>query len=288
MPLATASQAVMPPKTLTNTACTVRVAQDDLQPVGHHLGRRAAADVEEVRRLDAAVLLAGVGDDVQGAHHQAGAVADDADLAVELDVVEVLRLGLRLERVGRGLVLAAPAWSGCRKSAFSSRVTLPSSATIRPSAVFTSGLTSTSVASSSTKTSQSFSDRRRRPGRARRPGSRRRRRSRAAFAVVDARRARRPATRASASGFSTASCSISMPPSRGGHRQVGAVGAVEQVREVVLLGDVGGRRDHHPVDGVALDVHAEDLRRRLLGLLDRGRRASRRRPCRGRRSSPAP
>src|SRR3954467_4005633 len=28
-----------------------RVAQDDVQPVGHHLGRGAAADVEEVRRL---------------------------------------------------------------------------------------------------------------------------------------------------------------------------------------------------------------------------------------------
>ena len=44
--------------------------------------------------------LAGVGHDVQGGHDQAGAVADDADLAVELDVVEVLLLGLLLQRVG--------------------------------------------------------------------------------------------------------------------------------------------------------------------------------------------
>ena len=41
------------------------VGQDDVQPVGHHLGRGAAADVEEVGRLDAAELLTGVGDDVE-------------------------------------------------------------------------------------------------------------------------------------------------------------------------------------------------------------------------------
>ena len=82
-----------------------RVRQHDLQAVGHHLGRGAAADVEEVGRLDPAVRLARVGDDVQSGHHQAGAVADDADLAVELDVVEVLGLGRPLQRVGRLRVL---------------------------------------------------------------------------------------------------------------------------------------------------------------------------------------
>src|SRR5882724_3705885 len=74
-----------------------RVGQDDLQSVGHHLGRRAAADVQEVRRFDPGVPLTGVGDHVQGGHHQAGAVADDPDLALELHVVEVLRLGLGLQ-----------------------------------------------------------------------------------------------------------------------------------------------------------------------------------------------
>ena len=86
-------------------ALDLRVAQDDVEAGGHHLGRGAAADVEEVGRLDAAVLLAGVGDDVERRHHQARAVADDADLAVELDVVEVVLLGLELERVGGVLVL---------------------------------------------------------------------------------------------------------------------------------------------------------------------------------------
>ena len=71
MPLATASQAVMPPKTLTKTLLTCGSRQDDVQAVGHDLGARAAADVEEVGRLLAAELLTGVRDDVEGAHDQA-------------------------------------------------------------------------------------------------------------------------------------------------------------------------------------------------------------------------
>ena len=44
-------------------------------------------------------------------------------------------------------------------------------------------------------------------------------------------------------------------------------GPVEQDREVVLLGDPRALGDHHPVDGVALDVHPEDLGRAVGGLL---------------------
>ena len=83
----------------------VRVGQDDLQPVRHHFGGRTAADVEEVRRLDLVPvngeLLARVRHYVERRHDQARAVADDADLTVELDVVEILLLGPGLERVGR-------------------------------------------------------------------------------------------------------------------------------------------------------------------------------------------
>src|SRR5215217_8570256 len=86
-------------------ALDLRVPEDDVQAVRHHLRGRPAADVEEVRRLHPADLRTGVRDDVQGAHDQPSAVADDADLAVELDVVEALLLGRRLQRVGRGLVL---------------------------------------------------------------------------------------------------------------------------------------------------------------------------------------
>src|SRR5579863_5293569 len=86
-------------------AAHARVGQHDLQAVGHHLGRGAAADVEEVRGADAAERLARVGHHVQGGHDQAGAVADDADLAVALDVVQVLGLGPGLDRVGAAGVL---------------------------------------------------------------------------------------------------------------------------------------------------------------------------------------
>jgi hypothetical protein len=53
----------------------------------------------------------------------------------------------------------------------------------------------------------------------------------------------------------------------GAHGQVGAVRAVEQDREVVLLGDAGALGDHHLVHGVALDVHAEDRTGVLLRLV---------------------
>src|SRR3954452_15367545 len=94
-----------PAEDVDEDALDGRVGEDDLQAVGHHLGGGAAADVEEVGRAHPAELLAGVGDDVQGAHDQTGAVADDADLALELHVVEVLLLGAGLERVARGGVL---------------------------------------------------------------------------------------------------------------------------------------------------------------------------------------
>src|SRR5215467_14121747 len=81
-----------------------RVGQDDLQAVGHDLGGRPAADVQEVGGPDAPERLAGVGHHVQGGHDQPGTVADDADLALQLHVIEVLLLGPGLQRVGRGRV----------------------------------------------------------------------------------------------------------------------------------------------------------------------------------------
>ena len=215
MPLATASQDGDAAEDVDEHAAHVRVGQDDVEAVGHHLGRGAAADVEEVGRLDAAVLLAGVGDDVQGRHDQARAVADDADLAVELDVVEVLLLGLLLERVGRGDVderrvaglaevgvvveghLAVEGEDRCRRRRSESA----------------SGLTSTSVASASTnvcpQADQDRGDLLGDLGREAAGG----RRSRAPWPSSTPAMAS-TGTRASASGRSTASCSISMPPSR--------------------------------------------------------------------------
>src|SRR3954471_15003144 len=48
-----------PAEDVDEDALDGRVGQDDPQPVGHHLGRGAAADVQEVGRADPAELLAG-------------------------------------------------------------------------------------------------------------------------------------------------------------------------------------------------------------------------------------
>ncbi len=212
MPLATASHAVMPPKTLTKTRLDLVVVQDHVEAVGHHLGRGAAADVEEVRRLHAAVLLTGVRHDVERGHHQPGAVADDADGAVELDVVEALGLGLRLERVGGRLVLERR--RGPRAGSRRSRRGSPCRRAPRGGRrrAGTSGLTSTSDASSLMKTSHSFFTTSCASSATSCREARSRRRSRR-----PSRRRRRPAGRSRpwrcASGFSCATSSISTPPS---------------------------------------------------------------------------
>ena len=80
------------------------------------LGVRAAAGVEEVRGR-----AARLGDDVQRRHHQARAVAEDADVAVELDVLDALFLGSTLDRVFVLAVGRAPGSRGgdrarCRRA----------------------------------------------------------------------------------------------------------------------------------------------------------------------------
>src|SRR5215469_8345227 len=88
-------------------AAHVRVRQHYLEAVGHDLGRGSATDIEEVRWPDPAERLAGQGHHVECGHDQPGPVADDAHLPFELDVVEVLRLGPRLNRV-RGTRVGEP------------------------------------------------------------------------------------------------------------------------------------------------------------------------------------
>ncbi len=125
-------------------------------------------------------------------------------------------------------------WSGCRKPAFSSRVTLASSRSTEPSAVLASGLTSTRVASSATKACHSLT---------------------AISTICSATSAGKPAaatiSRAFASStplfasmailatFSGVSARDLLDVHAAGHAgdaEEGAVRAVEQVREVVLLG----------------------------------------------------
>ena len=150
------------------------------------------------------------------------------------------------------------AWSACRNSAFSSSETLPSSASSLSPASRASGLTSTSVASSSTKTFHSACT----SATAWSASSAGERRPRSTIARALASSTPVPASIGiflTASGLVLATSSISTPPSTLAMQRYGAVGAVEQEGEVVLLLDAARRRDQHPVDREALDLHAEDL-----------------------------
>ena len=248
-------------------ALDLRVVQDDVQAGGHHLGRRAAADVEEVGRLDAAVLLTGVGDDVQRRHHQARAVADDADLAVELDVVEVVLLGLELQRIGGvavlelGVVGVPEVGVGVEGDLAVQRQDL-----VVGSAHQRVDLDQRGVLGDEDLPQLGDGHR----GGVEHLGGQ-------VALLGDRTRERQVDT------LDRIHRHLGQPVGLGGghlfdlhaaldraHRQVGAVGAVEQEGDVVLLGDVAGLGDQQLLDDVALDVQAEDV----LGVGRRRRRGS--------------
>src|SRR5690606_19031033 len=87
------------PEDVDQDRLDVRVGEDDLECLDDAVGGRAAADVEEVRRLAAVEL-----DDVHRRHGEAGAVHHAADVTVELDVVEAEASRLQLYRVLLALV----------------------------------------------------------------------------------------------------------------------------------------------------------------------------------------
>ncbi len=68
------------------------------------------------------------------------------------------------------------------------------------------------------------------------------------------------------------------------HGQVGAVGTIEEERDVVLLRDVTGLGDQQLLDDVTLDVETKDVGGVGLRVVRGSRRTSRRRPCHVRRS----
>ena len=71
MPLATASQDVMPPKTLTNTLFTCSSPRMILSPQPSLPADAPPPMSREIGGLDTAVVLPRVGDDVERGHHQA-------------------------------------------------------------------------------------------------------------------------------------------------------------------------------------------------------------------------
>src|SRR6476661_4086037 len=236
-------------------ALDLRVRQDDVQAVGHDLGARTATDVEEVGRLLAAELLTGVRDDVEGAHDESRAVADDADGAVELDVVEVLLLGGRLERVRVGRVL-----EGLVVGVAEAGVLVERHLAVEGDDVAVLGLDErvdlderrVLVAVDGPQLLQHVGDRGL-VGVVEAGGVD----DLLRLGLVDARVGvdRDARERLGALDGELLDLHAAL---LGAHGEVGAVGPVEQHREVVLLGDARTLGDHHGADGVALDVHAED------------------------------
>ena len=88
MPLATSSPRVMPPKMLMKIAFT---SASELMTSRAAAITSALAPPPMSRKL--AAVPADLVDDVERAHGQAGAVGDDADAAVEADVLQALLLG---------------------------------------------------------------------------------------------------------------------------------------------------------------------------------------------------
>src|SRR6478609_2983433 len=242
------------------------VGQDDVQAVGHHLGAGAATDVEEVGRLLAAELLTGVGDDVEGAHDEPGPVADDADRAVELDVVEVLLLGGQLERVGLGVVLERLVLGVAEEGVLVEghlaveRHDLAGGGAHQRVDLDEGGVL---LAVDGPQALEHRLDLRGR--RAVEAGGLD---DLAGLGVVDADVGVDGDPRQRLGALDGELLDLHAALLRA-HREVGAVRAVEQDREVVLLVDLGALGDHHLVHGVALDVHAQDGAGVLLRLVRR-------------------
>src|SRR2546430_15020932 len=72
-----------PTEDVDHHATHARVRENDLERGLHHRFLRASTDVEEVRGA-----AAGIADRVERRHHESRAVADDPDVAVELDEAE--------------------------------------------------------------------------------------------------------------------------------------------------------------------------------------------------------
>src|SRR5271165_2804101 len=115
----------------------------DVDGFAHDVRLGAAADIEEVRRLAACGF-----DRIECAHHEPGAVADDAHVAIEMDVRETDLARAFLERVVRQVLFHASS-SLWRNNPMSSMSTFASEAMTRPSLVMASGLISSSIAPTS-------------------------------------------------------------------------------------------------------------------------------------------
>ena len=240
------------------------VAEDDVQALGHNLGRGAAADVEEVRGLHAAKLLAGHRHHVEGRHDQARAVTDDADLALQAHVVESGRLRGGLARILRGHVHEV----GVAGVAEARVVVEGHLAVDGPHGAVGAGDQRVDLDQRRVLVAvdgpQSFED----------GGDRlcgclvkpRVLRDAAGNLSIDADGGVEGDAGQGLGSFLREGLDVHAAFARA-HRQVAAVRAVQEDREVVFGGDVRPGRDHDLLDDVALDVEAEDRLSLLVSLV---------------------
>ena len=282
-PAPPASQRVIPPKMLMNTQRTAGSDSTTSQRGRHQVGARAAADVEEVRRAPARLRH-----DVERRHHQPGAVADDADLAVELHVLQADVLRLLLDRVHRELRPASASSSGWRNSALSSIVTLASSATTLPSLeqhervdLDERGVGARRAAPTACRSDVAPRPRGPRPAAARR-----------ASRTCEGRRSRAAGRRGPAAAPRAARArpsSMSMPPSEDTIARYSPPRPVQRDRGVELAArSTAAARRARASPACPLNPRRASRAAASRGLLGRLDTARPRRPCRGRRSGPAP
>ncbi len=200
-------------------------------------------------------VLAGVRYDVERRHHEPRAVADDADFAVELDVVEVLGLRGRLERVGGLLVLEA-AVARLPKG----RVVVQRHLAVQREYLAVRRLDE-----------RVHLDERRVLGGENRPKLHEYVDDLISYICGEACRVRDLAGLREVGTFERINTDLGERLGAflgelfdvdaafdAGHREVAAVGAVQQVGDVILLADIARLGHQNAVDGVPLDVHAED------------------------------
>ncbi len=211
------------------------------------------------------MVLARVGDDVQGGHDQACTVADDAHFAVQLDVVQAVGLGLGLQRIGYGLVLQlfvlrvtdlggvviqrnlAVQGNDVPGAGLHQRVDLDQGGILflEDNPQLLQGLGD--LAAQFLGEAGSLDD----------------------LGGLGCVNTNQRVNGDAGQGFRALFGQLLdlHAAFHRAHGQVVAVGTVQQHREVVLFGDVGTLGDHDLVHGVALDVHTEDVLCVLEGLI---------------------
>ena len=211
--------------------------------------------------------LARIGDHVECRHHQAGAVADHADLAVEFDVVQIVLLGLEFQWIG-GLCVLELGVIRMTEIGVAVQGDLPVQ---RQDLVVGRAHQGVDLHQGGVLVDEHLPE----------LGDRHRGRVeylRGQVALLGDRPGERHVD-----SLDCVHRNLGEPVRLGGghlldlhtalhraHGEVGAIGAIEQEGDVILLGDIAGLGDQQLLHNVTLDIQTEDVRGVGEGVLGRG------------------